>query len=171
MIFIFPTELEAAPFRAVAPTAEIAICGVGMAECGVAISQLIAEHGATKRYILVGIAGSYNLDNVGVAECVEVAEEVIEELPERFSVVYKNPTRLSSLRQVKSNSVNSSQSSSFCDIENMEGAPFFAHCIAHNVEFSEIRAISNRVGDPFAKWNIDGALQSLTTELLKIYRR
>ncbi len=171
MIFIFPTELEAARFRTAAPNANIVICGVGMAECGVVTSQLITKYGNHESYIMAGIAGSYDLDRIALCECVEVTEETIEELPERFRAGYKNVSPMTTLRPTKSNCVSSYQSSQSCDIENMEGAPFFAHCLSQGVQFTEIRAISNRVGDPFPLWRIGEALDSLTAELLKIYNR
>lgn len=54
------------------------------------------------------------------------------------------------------------------EIENMEGAAFFRACLcslAGGVEFLEIRAISNIVGEDISKWNIPLALKNLTEEL------
>jgi len=50
-------------------------------------------------------------------------------------------------------------------LENMEGAAFFAICLAHGVPFLELRAISNTVGDPHATWDIPRATRNLASAL------
>ncbi len=53
----------------------------------------------------------------------------------------------------------------------MEGAVAAAICEALGIEFHEIRAISNRVGDPFACWSVESAIEALSIELSKIYNK
>lgn len=46
-------------------------------------------------------------------------------------------------------------------VESMEGAAFFAVCTAEGVPFLQLRAISNRVGDSRAEWQVPRALGAL----------
>ncbi len=168
MIFIFPTELEAQQFRAQSTHSKVIISGVGMAACSATIAKVVSET-PHETLILAGIAGSYDLSRVALCEVVEVREESIEELPEKFSAKYKNETLFSELKAMRSNCVNRSGGSSRgAEIENMEGAVLFAICAAFGVRCSQIRAISNRVGDPFEMWALDEALDALTAKLVEI---
>lgn len=166
MIYIFPTEFEAAPFKECCPRTSVIISGVGLAETAATMARYaIMLKGP---FVLAGIAGSYDLDDVALGEVVEVEQETIMALPERFRKTYYCEN-IFGLRGVTSNSVNSNGESHSMQIENMEGASFMSVCQAYNVEYHEIRAISNRVGDPFEEWRIGEALQNLTSELTKIY--
>ncbi|MFR9661431.1 MAG: hypothetical protein SNF60_05140, partial [Rikenellaceae bacterium] len=89
MIFLFPTEMEAARFRAAAPDAEIIICGVGLAECAATLAQIISS-GRRERIILAGIAGSHNVETAPIGSVVEIIREETAGLPERFSRCYTN---------------------------------------------------------------------------------
>ncbi len=167
MIFLFPTEIEARLFRAKSPDAQVIITGVGMAACGASLSR-VAMQNPTRRLILGGIAGSYDTATLAIGEVVEVVEESIEELPRRYQTTYINSSH-TSLRGVTSNSVSSSHhTSTRALVENMEGAIFFSICRELGVDFCEIRAISNRVGDPFERWEIERAIEALTEKLLEI---
>ncbi|MFR9579170.1 MAG: hypothetical protein SNH80_00555, partial [Rikenellaceae bacterium] len=66
------------------------------------------------------------------------------------------------------NTVNRAAEASRSQIENMEGAAFFALCKAQGVRCAEIRAISNRVGDPFEQWSVAPSLERLAHELIKL---
>ncbi len=165
MIYIFPTEAEAAPFRAAAEDAHIEICGVGLAESAANISALIARSSIDETLVLCGVAGSYSSDRVAVGSVVEVIEERISELPAKFSKSYIVHSS-TSLEGVVSNSVNSPQQSSRgADIENMEGASFMALCAAHSRRGVQIRAISNVVGEPFERWRFSEAVERLAEAL------
>ncbi|MFI3324002.1 MAG: hypothetical protein SNI45_03340 [Rikenellaceae bacterium] len=171
MIILFATELEAAPFRKACPAAQIVICGVGGAECAATTASLIASLSSCSApfptLVLGGIAGSYDLDDVAIGEVVEVCSEQIEALPERFGVKYTCEAR-TSLRQVSSNSVNTSLEcqAPTAQIENMEGAAFMAVCQRAGVRCMQLRAISNRVGDPFSLWQVDTACAALAQALV-----
>jgi adenosylhomocysteine nucleosidase/futalosine hydrolase len=54
------------------------------------------------------------------------------------------------------------------DIENMEGAALFAAAESLGLRVAEIRAISNRVGEPFAEWRVEEALEALAEVLSNI---
>ncbi len=170
ILFLFPTEFEAAPFRAANPSAEVIICGVGMAATAATLSRAILKN-SVERVILAGIAGAYNTTQNPIDQVVEVISEQIEELPTQFAKRYEIKQRYG-LTTARSNSVNRSNfSGSKCDIENMEGAAAAAICEEHNISFSEIRAISNLVGDPTSKWSIKSAIEALTDELSTIYNK
>lgn len=76
---LFPTEAEAAPFRALAPAGvRIAICGVGMAECAAAAAAAVAA--GARRLVLAGVAGAYPGSGIGKGEAVWVEREHIADL-------------------------------------------------------------------------------------------
>ncbi len=169
MIFIFPTELEAAKFRTVRPDANIHICGVGMAESGAYVAKLVSEGDRTEHYVLAGIAGAYNIENNPVDQVVEVVEEHIAEIPEVYAKSYpvKPYFGLTPARSNTTNGIN--LPSGGADIENMEGAAVAAVCAIFGVRFSEIRGVSNDVNQPMEDWSDISAVNALTEVLIKIY--
>lgn len=176
MIFLFATEREAQQFRLLCPHAPVEICGVGAAECAATTAAIITRmstSGLYSRLVLGGIAGSYDIDDVAVSEVVEVIQEEIAALPPRFATNYRCEAK-TSLRTVTSNSVNSSaergERISEAQIENMEGATFMAICQRANIPHLQIRAVSNKVGDPFELWSIDDSCRALASTLALIYR-
>lgn len=166
-IYLFPTELEAALFREQMPKAEVVISGVGQAATAATLARIVPMYGRDVCYILAGIAGAYG-DAVAVGEVVEVVSERCAELPERFIVEYANTPRIG-LRAVRSNTVCRGDSAlSGAEIENMEGAAFFAMASAMGLKVMQIRAISNRVGEAFENWCINEALEALVVVLKNI---
>lgn len=165
MIFLFPTELEAAPFRALCPHATVVISGVGMAATAATIMRLYKERGEGVRgVILAGIAGGYE-HRCRVGEVVEVVSERVAELPERFAREYRTPRR-TTLRGVTANTVcRCCIGGCGADIENMEGAALLAMAAAVGWEAIEIRAISNIVGEAFERWDIALATNNLAHTL------
>ena len=164
-IYLFPTEMEAARFQELMPRAEVVISGVGEAATAATLARIVPMYGRDVCYILAGIAGAYG-DAVAVGEVVEVVSERCAELPERFIVEYANEPR-TDLRSVRSNTVSRGDSAlRGAEIENMEGAALFAMAEAMGLRVVQIRAISNRVGEEFERWNIKGALRALV-EVLK----
>lgn len=61
------------------------------------------------------------------------------------------------------------RSAALPEIENMEGAAFFAVCEALGVACCQIRAVSNYVGEPFDLWAVDEAVENLTGKLTQIF--
>ncbi|MFR9619849.1 MAG: hypothetical protein SNH63_01365 [Rikenellaceae bacterium] len=166
MIFLFPTELEATPFIAARPQAKVVICGVGMAEAAATTARVAAEG---EMVVLAGIAGAYDTQCNPIDQVVEVVSEQIEELPTQFAKRYETTPRWQ-LPRATSNSMNRSGAVQHTtQIENMEGAAVAAVCQRLNIEFHQIRAISNRVGDPISQWSIISAIEALAHELSKIY--
>ena len=181
-IVIVPTQAEAAHMAGLG--AGIVTGGVGMAETAITVARLLRREPLPEMLILAGIAGTYG-DSVGTGESVLVCCERTADLGSLrdgtfeplFVKEYLCPFagEYSMFRSVKSNTV-STAGSPFADprklpdacraeIENMEGAPFFALCLDAGVRFLELRTVSNRVGDPRSEWNIPLATQNLARDL------
>jgi len=55
------------------------------------------------------------------------------------------------------------------DTESMEGAAFHYVCLQQQINFLQLRSISNRVGErDKSKWELKTAIKNLNTELIKI---
>lgn len=55
------------------------------------------------------------------------------------------------------------------DIESMEGAAFHFVCLQQNIQFFQLRCISNKVGErDKTKWEIAKAIKNLNQELIKL---
>ena len=167
-IFIFPTDEEAAPFRERRPEAQVRICGVGQARAAAATAKIIATE-RPDRIVLAGVAGSY-ADGPEVGSVCVVEEERETGLPDRFAAVFRPKAVPSRLQRVVSNTV-AVQNAEPCGahIENMEGAAVMSVCEAMGVECCEVRAISNRTGQPFAEWKIAEAATNLAEILIKTF--
>ena len=164
-IFLFPTQLEAAPFRALCPNAEVVISGVGMVATAATLSRLTLDGCTT---ILAGIAGAYE-ERAAIGEVVEVISERVAELPERFQREYRNEAH-TTLRGVISNTVcGCGATCGDAHIENMEGATLLAMAESMRLSCIEIRAISNRVGDAFDRWDIPLATNNLAHALKRLF--
>lgn len=169
VIYLFPTAMEASSFRALMPEAEVVVSGVGMVATSATLVRLWAEGQIDKKSLVVlsGVAGSYG-EVVAKGEVVEVVEERCIELPERFRTNYTMP-KISSLRGVVSNCVH--RSGAECcgaEVENMEGASLFALAEVLGFRAVEIRAISNVVGEDFASWRMEEAVEALAKRLIDI---
>ena len=167
-VYLFPTECEAAPFRALVPDAEIVISGVGMAMTAATVARIAAEHEHRDMLlVLAGIAGAYG--DIAVGSVVEVVSECCVELPERFREHHRATFCTEMLPTATSNTVHSASAlAEGAEVENMEGAALYAVAESLRLSATEIRAISNRVGDHRSLWRIDEATQALARELLKI---
>ena len=167
-VYLFPTECEAAPFRALVPDAEIVISGVGMAMTAATVARIAAEHEQRDMlFVLAGIAGAYG--DIAVGSVVEVVSECCVELPERFREHHRATFCTELLPTATSNTVHSTGASAEgAEVENMEGAALYAVAESLGLSATEIRAISNRVGDHRSQWRIDDATRALARELLKI---
>ena len=166
VIYLFPTEMEAAPFRSACPEAEIIISGVGMVATAATLAKLDREGrlGECCAVVLAGIAGSYG-GSVAVGDVVEVLTERLVELPKAFYKEY-SVEAATTLRGVVSNTVHRSTEACGAEGENMEGATLFAMAVELGFRAVEIRAVSNIVGEPFERWRIGEALEALAATLL-----
>ena len=58
------------------------------------------------------------------------------------------------------------------DVESMEGAAFHYVCLLEKINFLQLRAISNRVGERNkSKWKIKESIENLNEELLKTIKK
>lgn len=166
-LFLFPTEAEAAMFRSAAPEAEVRISGAGAAETAVAVAKALKD--GYKRLIMAGIAGTYD-EALEAGAVVAVAEERMAGLPEAYAKSYTAAELPKGLPAVTANTVSRcGADADGAQIENMEGAVFFAMCAAAGVRFAEIRSISNKVGAPRNEWHTDTAIENLTRILIDKY--
>lgn len=166
MILLFPTELEAAPFRALCPDVEVVVCGVGMAQTAACVARLLAD--GHRSFLLAGIAGAYD-QTLAKGEVVAVAEERVAGLPMQFDRTYRATILPEGLQVVRSNTVSAcGAEAQGAEVENMEGAALFALCEEFGAECCEIRAISNRVGEPREEWCVPTALENLAHAVCQI---
>ena len=163
MKILFPTELEAAPFRALCPDMAVEICGVGMAQTAACVARLLGE--GHRKFILAGIAGAYSTE-LAKGDVVTVSEERVAGIPAQFDKIHTANLKLEGLREVRSNTVcRCGAEAKGAEIENMEGAALFALCEEFGAECAELRAISNYVGEAREGWEIPTALENLAHEL------
>lgn len=166
-VVIFPTIEEGKSFILSGTKTSVFITGVGMAETAAGIIKAVKAK-KPKFIVLAGIAGAYDR-SLNIGDVVEVTQERTSQLPERYIETYKKDP-VTHLPEVSSNTVTCSvESANGAQIENMEGASLFAVCDALDIEFCQIRAISNYVGDPFEDWNIEMAVENLTNTLKELF--
>ena len=174
VLYLFPTEFEAAPFRVLRPQAEVRIVGVGMSQAAATLSRIIAEE-QPERVVLCGIAGACD-ERLKVGGAVEVVTDCEMGLPKAYAESYK-PCRCTELPEVEAFTVSRCGASLECGaresevpaIEQMEGAAVGAMCRAWGVEYSHLRTISNRVGDARPLWRADEAVEHLADVLSELY--
>lgn len=169
-VVLFPTESEAAPLRRLLPDADIRICGVGPSAAAAAAARVIADS-APERILLAGIAGACDGTTVRCG-VYAVAEEREPEIPERFAAVRKAGFMPEGVPAATANTVSRSGAPARgAQLENMEGAAVYAVCEALGVPCCEIRAVSNRVGEPFADWSAGEAAEALAHVVARILDR
>ncbi len=126
-------------------------------------SLLAREH--PDRILLCGIAGSYD-PALPCGTVVAVGTERVAGLPGKYADRYEGSPLPGWLPAVVANTVSRPGGpADGAAVENMEGAAVMAVCAAMGVACSEIRAVSNRVGDPFGHWRIPQALTALADAL------
>lgn len=191
VVIVVPTERESRALRERGVRVEH--CGVGMAECAAATAQIIAEERPSSM-ILAGIAGTYS-DDLAIGETVIVASETVADLGRLsatgFTPMFRKeyvsrPHALGSLcgfRVVRSHTVSTAGwtpgtrfgtadaarfGTADAEIENMEGAAFFAVCARFGVSALEVRTISNRVGHRINPCDLNLSVSHLALSLEKI---
>ena len=168
-LYLFPTEFEAAPFRALRPDAEVRIIGVGMSQAAAATARLLTDE-CPKSVVLCGIAGACD-EGLEVGSVVEVVEDSEYGLPARYAERYE-PKLLTSLPAVRAFTVSRSGATMIGAenaVEQMEGAAVGAVCRAWGVEYSHLRGVSNRVGEPTQMWRIGESVENLTSVLCELH--
>ena len=166
LIFLFPTELEAAKLRALRPDLDIRICGIGAVETATEVARILRTE--RKSMLLCGIAGAYDR-NLKKGDVVAVVEERFAYLSTGYDRTYSASLDVEGLPMVRSNTVSHcSMAADGAEIENMEGAALFAMAQAEGVRCGEIRAISNYVGEERSEWDIPLALERLTDTIINL---
>lgn len=187
---IFPTEIEAAPFRRYGELCNIVIGGIGYAATAGATVKVLLQDPCI--VILAGIAGAYRNSGLKKCDIVAVCSENVTDLgairgkefiplpqtgTDAADNYYTNNYCLSgSLPCVVSNTVVTAGTEYIpthfqnAQIENMEGAAFFSVCSAFGTEYAEIRSISNYVGENRAEWRIAEAAEALAEALVSYIR-
>ncbi|MCC8018390.1 MAG: hypothetical protein LIO85_01260 [Rikenellaceae bacterium] len=168
----------------------VKVCGVGMAETAAAVAGILASAGQNRSgrpdlVLLAGIAGAYPGSGLKAGDCVAVASEKIADLgavrgggfEPLFEKQYASPlaVRQNVLPSVPSLTVNciggphdGCYPPGEYAVENMEGAAFFAACLAAGLPFIEVRAVSNCTTDPRGEWRIGEALTALREGTLQV---
>lgn len=183
LIILSPTEIEIAPFREFCISDVIVeISGIGAAETAARTASVIAKHDP-RMIILAGIAGAYPEAGLSVGSSVVVDCERIADMGafhedgfrHNFEKEYgcSYAQSVFGFTKVGSNSVSACAApfvggSDRYRIENMEGAAFFAVCMALNVPFLELRTISNEVSCVRNGWDIPLATTQLSESLIKL---
>ncbi|MCD8274069.1 MAG: hypothetical protein LUC96_03645 [Alistipes sp.] len=177
-IFIFPTIEEAKAFILTQPRDPVFVAGVGAAEIAAATIRAVKAR-KPQLVVLAGIAGAYDR-TLRRGEVVEVVTERIAGIPARYAREYETTGPDLGLPLAAGVTVNRSgeglrdglsetPSDTLPEIENMEGAAFFAVCEALGVACCQIRAVSNYVGEPFGRWAVGQAVENLTATLTQIF--
>lgn len=181
-LILAATEGEIAPFRQVAPAdTVIEVIGIGPQRSTANTLRLIRLY-RPKRVILAGIAGAYPESGLSAGDTVLVREERMADLGSfsqgafeaKFSesILCDHLPSESSFRAVRSNSVTAAAApfveTQDVEIENMEGVGFFYACRMEGIPFLELRTISNRVGEPFERWEVPLAVKNLSASLLTL---
>ncbi|WP_348715568.1 hypothetical protein [uncultured Alistipes sp.] len=165
IVYLFPTVEEAKGFLLTEPKYPVFVTGVGQAAVAAGVIRAVKSK-KPDLVILAGLAGSYDSE-LAYGEVVEVVREQVAGIPDRYAESYAVEP-LTELRTVRSLTVDRSgggtefAAKASAQVENMEGAALFAVCDALGVECAELRAISNRVGEPFKTWHTEEALANLT---------
>ncbi len=198
LLVVAATELELSAVKkrlANVPNVDFAATGVGMLATAYTLTKLLSQ----KKYdwvFNVGIAGAFSekmrlgevvaVKNESIGDSgVENAEGVIAAYPKELQsdVVLNCPyvnefSTLENVQQANGTTVNLltenemrvAQRSGSADVETMEGAAFFYVCKKENVNFLQLRGISNRVGErDKAKWKIAEAMESVSDLLVRCH--
>lgn len=175
-LFLFPTEKEAAPFRTLRPDATVGIIGVSMARAAANTAVYHFAHNP-ERVVLCGIAGACD-ERLQVGQVVEVVRDSIEGLPEAYALDYEC-VPVTGLQQARTLTVSRSGDAMRNEeivagdvpvVEQMESAGVAAtlSTLDHD-NFVHIRAISNRVGEPFEQWRVGEAVTALAAVVAQLF--
>ena len=185
VVVMFPTAIEAEPFDK--GLCDVVVCGVGGAECGAATARVVSEY-RPDMVILAGVAGSYT-ERYTFGQTVAVRSEIVADMGrveswcevegERFTPLFQREYCATDLAEgfevVRSNSVNGCGvpyvSTENVEIENMEGASFFAVTQALGVRSMQLRTISNVVGERFGVEEVRACSENLSRHLAEVVKK
>ena len=175
-LFLFATDMEAAPLCTLRPEAAVAIIDVGMARAAANTAVHISTY-KPQRVVLCGIAGACD-ERLQVGQVVEVVRDSIEGLPEAYAFDY-GCAPVTGLQQVRTLTVSRSGDAMRNEdiitgdmpvVEQMESAGVAATLSTFDHDnFVHIRAISNRVGEPFEQWHVGEAVAALAAVVAQLF--
>lgn len=186
---LFPTETEAKYFKR--DDVEVVFGGVGLIPAAFSTYKAILE---TKpdMIIMAGIAGVYKHSDFKIGDCVVVSKEYQADLglfykdgfrhlgstDNEMSFEVLNPIICNyasdslPFKMAVSNSMNCGMAEFVniegVDVENMEGAAFFYVCSKLNVQYLELRSISNEVNLNHDDWDYETSIKNLAHGLNKL---
>ncbi len=183
------TELEQRPLREALEGLPVhwLITGMGAGAAAAAATRVLSSDGSVAMVVQAGIAGAFDR-SLAIGGVVMVGSDfqadlgacrsetgafepfgsVVAECP--FAAKYAKLLNVPTVTGQSANTACTPLVSLQAQVESMEGAAFFEVCSAFSdVEFLQLRAISNYVGDPRTLWDIDGALASLSGILQRLF--
>lgn len=178
------------------PSVYASVAGVGVVDFSANLARFFSQK-KYERAFLLGICGAYPNSELQVGDVVRVGTEVVADMgaqsreghfiPWKTMVseetIYKGasprdlPLRLAAIPEVAGGTVNCCTGTQYLgnrrestfqiQVENMEGAAFFAVCKAFGVSGYQFRAISNMASDrDESSWDIPRALTALKQSVL-----
>jgi futalosine hydrolase len=178
------------------PSVYASIAGVGVVDFSANLARFFSQK-KYERAFLLGICGAYPNSQLQVGDVVRVGTEVVADMgaqsreghfiPWKTMVseetIYKGasprdlPLRLAAIPEVAGGTVNCCTGTQYLgnrrestfqiQVENMEGAAFFAVCKAFGVSGYQFRAVSNMASDrDESSWDIPRALTALKQSVL-----
>ncbi len=164
------------------------VCGIGLVNSIWNVTQFLLKNKKIKKVLLTGICGGFR-DKTEIGEILIANEEILGDFGVCFNekVEYFNSNKIKIMGKynlpykkgafLTVNCVTTNKDriefykKKFSPIsENMEGYGIAYICNKLDIEFIEIRAVSNFVGDR-KFWNIKLALENLKNESKKIIER
>jgi futalosine hydrolase len=189
-------EAELAPFIERYGTRSVVFTGVGPVAAAFGVRQLAVRENPDL-IIQAGICGCYEGSGLGVGEVVEVVRERLADLgavrdgrfcnPFAEGAPIENPYRLPRGSRAEYPEVAGFTVSTAAGplteqmltlfagdkpaVESMEGFSLFYVCKQLGIPCAQLRAVSNRVGDDRARWNIPLATRNLADALTGVLTR
>ncbi len=185
IVVISPTCEEIAPFMRSGFSVpgiemEVVVGGVGMAETAATTASVLTAW-QPSLVILAGIAGRYPSSPLEVGDVALVTRERVADLGSMHRTGFRPYAQTDYQCTLAESFADFVHATSFtvstaalpevntgADLENMEGAAFFALCLRCGVEFLELRAVSNTVSDSRLDWDIPLATANLASELERL---
>ena len=150
------------------------VCGVGPVEAAAATARALAA-GRVDALLHVGLAGARRSAGIAVGSLVVGSSSRYEDLAtsEPLAPSTALPDRRLVAAVARALGVEplpigtSARVGSIvaCDVEAMEGFAVLRACELAAVPAVEVRAVSNRLGEPRARWRVDEALAALARAL------
>lgn len=178
------------------PSVDAGIAGVGIVDFSASLARFFSKK-KYEQAVLLGICGAYPNSGLQLGDVVRVGTEVVADMGAQSreghfipwktvvsaETLYKGasprdlPLCLAAIPEVAGGTVNCCTGTQYLgnrresifqiQVENMEGAAFFAVCKAFDVSGYQFRAVSNMASDrDESSWDIPKALAALKKQVL-----